>query len=199
MKFEEKLNGEYLDVYKEVMDEFELENLSISFKEEIKNDILEMFLSAQDNGTQARTIVGNDVKDFVQVIASDFYGRNKNIFSVFKVIVHFIMYVSIISFIRVKSGSLSVTIDLLMLPLIIIASGLISKIFAKKFSLAKTKNKTKIIYEYTAIIVGSIICRAITDYINLKPLFTLEKPYVLIVFIFIGSILLGMFVDFKIK
>ncbi|MGL4990516.1 MAG: hypothetical protein ACRC57_05005 [Sarcina sp.] len=199
MKFEEKLNGEYLDVYKEVMDEFELENLSVSFKEEIKNDILEMFLSAQDNGTQARTIVGDDVKDFVQVIASDFYGRNKNIFSVFKIIIRFIMYVSIISFIRVKSGSLSITTDFLILPLVIIASGLLSKIFAKKISLASTKNKTKNIYEYTAIIVGSIICGAITEYINLKPLFTLENPYFLIVFIFIGSILLDIFIDSKIK
>ncbi|WP_297634988.1 hypothetical protein [uncultured Clostridium sp.] len=166
MGYEQRLSGEYLETFKEIMIEIDIEEINRFNQEEIRHDILDMFLSAQDDGTSAKEIVGDNPKEFIQDILGSFKKKDSFAFRGGRILSNLILGMGAISLTRIKGGVLEFTIDIVFLAAALIIGEILGIVCSKGYSLGKARRRKKRQIEWSfniafivvsALIVGFLI------------------------------------------
>lgn len=97
MLYTDKLHGEYRVVFDQIDTYVGTLFIDEYTREEHMNELLDMFLSAQESGKPVKKIVGSNVEKFCKIFCSDFGAKNllKSIFESLKSIAIFMLIVSL--------------------------------------------------------------------------------------------------------
>ncbi|MGL4762281.1 MAG: hypothetical protein ACRCWG_12595 [Sarcina sp.] len=197
MEFEKNLRDEYLRVYNEVVDELEVEEISIELTKEIKVDILDMFLSAQQDGESPSGIVGESSREFVLELVKDFNKSNSGLFRVGQYVACTILGIGALSLFNIKNGVLHFDIDILVCLLITISGDAIGRILSRKYNVGKTRSRSKNKIRWGYVSVMTILGVAITNNLNLPTLFVFNLPFVFIAGCIASALLLEVLLEQK--
>lgn len=201
MGYEQRLNGEYLETFKEIMIEIDVEEISALNQEEVRHDILDMFLSAQNDGISARDIVGTDTKEFIEDILSNFSKKDSFAFRGGRAVSNFILAMGAITLTRIKGGILEFTLDILFLSTVLIIGEALGRVCSKGYSLGKIRRKRKRQIEWSFNIAFIVVSAFTIGFFNIKLpiLFVVNSPYIFIIGCVIISLLILMTVDILLK
>lgn len=190
MEFEKKLSGEYLEVYKDVVSELELEEINGITTVEVKNDILDMFLSAQEDGVSARGIIGNSPKNFVKEILSNLDNSKLTLLRIGRRISQLLAGlggIGLVNLVTERGRPFAFTIGTMALILVLMFGDFLGKYFSRKLNFGKSRRCRKNIIEWTFNVVGIVV----VGIMNWPILFMINSPYVFTIgCLFIGFILL---------
>lgn len=187
MEFEKRLSGEYLEVYKDVVSELELEEINGITTVEVKNDILDMFLSAQEDGVSARGIIGNSTKDFVEEILSNLDNSKLTLLRIGRLISQIIAGlggIGIVNLVTEKGRPFAFTTDIAVLIIFIILGDFLGRYLSRKLTFGKSRKFRRNIVAWTFDLIGisSLIM------LNGRTLFMVNSPLIFT----IGCILIGL-------
>ncbi|MGL4847624.1 MAG: hypothetical protein ACRC28_01670 [Clostridium sp.] len=187
MGAKKRLDGEYLDVYNEIMAEIEVEQINTLHKEEVRNDILDMFLLAQEDSTPVSVLVGSDTKGFVNEVLESLDKGNGILLRVGQVISTLFIGMSAIALIRTKNGVLEFTLDIVFLAMILLVGEGLGRIFSKKSGSGKLRRskKRKIEWSFNIALIGVGAFMAGFFNIEMPILFVTSSPYMFVIASFI--------------
>lgn len=199
MGYEKNLNGEYLRVYNEVIDELQVEEISIDLTKEIENDVLDMFLCAQHDGASPKAIVGESPREFILEIIRDFSKAKSGVFRIGQFMAHALLGLGILSFMDIRNGKLDFTVDILVCLALILGSELLGRVFSRKYNVKNTRSKSKNSIKRRVFLGGLIIGVGITTALDLPVLFVINKPYLFVGGCLVSSLLVNIVADSQLK
>lgn len=187
MGAKKRLDGEYLDVYNEIMAEIEVEQINTLHKEEVRNDILDMFLLAQEDSTPVSVLVGSDTKGFVNEVLESLDKGNGILLRVGQVISTLFIGMSAIALIRTKNGVLEFTLDIVFLAMILLVGEGLGRIFSKKSGSGKLRRskKRKIEWSFNIGLIGMGAFMVGFFNIEMPILFVISSPYMFVMASFV--------------
>lgn len=186
MNSKNNLKGEYLEVYNTVIDEIEAEELTINYTAEIKDDILDMLLSAQQDGVEPKNIIGN-TRDFIDELVSDFKKSTSGMYTFGKSIAHLLSVMGIIALMRIENGQLAVTIDLLFIGAFAPITSLLGIKYSKRLNLGISRKSKSVLIDLGSYFLLSIIVTFIAVFLEIPTVFTISSAYPIV----ISSIIIG--------
>lgn len=199
MGFEKGLKEEYLAVYNEVLGELTVEDISSTFTEEVKSDILDMFLSAQEDGVSPKSIVGDSPKAFVEAIVGDFNKRNSGVFRLLQIIYRIPLSIAGVSVVNIRNGQIEVTLDMILAVIAIILCDAIGRVLSRKYQITKSRKKSKLIIEWgTYLAIGAIVV-GFTVFNHIEPIFIVKSPFIFIWSLLVVGIILLCVVESNTK
>lgn len=185
MSFESKLNGEYLDVYNDIVDEIKVEELSGEFTKEVKNDVLEMLLSAQADGVAAMSVIGQDVREFVKTIRVDFNKRTNWMYKIGTTLSIIFMLLGLEGISNFYGGATRITYNTVMFISICLITNYLGTVISRKYRVTKTRSGSKYTFDFGILFAMVIISRIITDSFTFDTIVQIEAgvAYIAIVFV----------------
>ncbi|MGL4989564.1 MAG: hypothetical protein ACRCYE_13890 [Sarcina sp.] len=186
MNSKKNLKGEYLEVYNNVIDEIEAEELTINYTTEIKNDILDMLLSAQEDGIAPKSIIGN-TREFVDELVVDFKNSTLGGYTLGKSIAHLLAVMGIIALMRIENGQLVVTIDLLFVGILAPITSLLGIAYSKRLKIGISRKSKSILIDLGSYFILTIIITFIAIFLEIPTIFTISSAYPIV----ISSIIVG--------
>ncbi|MGL4773717.1 MAG: hypothetical protein ACRC2K_09155 [Clostridium sp.] len=194
MNYKKNLKGEHLTVYNEIVTDLKVEELALDFQTEVENDLLDMFLSAQEDGVLPRDLVGEDVEGFTKNIINDFYKRNSFIYRVFQVLAQMALGTAVSSVINLNTKTFTVdfTVEMLLFVITFTLAEILGRVLSRRFKICKTRKRSKIVFEWGSFIIMYFIAVFITSGYELQPLFTRNMLVIFIPSIFIWGICFGI-------
>ncbi|MGL4741998.1 MAG: hypothetical protein ACRC41_14565 [Sarcina sp.] len=198
MDSKNNLKGEYLEMYNTVIDEIEAEELTINYTAEIKNDVLDILLSAQQDGVKPINIIGN-TREFIDELVHDFKKSTLGVYTFGKSIAHLLSVMGIIALMRIENGQLAITVDLLFIGILAPVTSLLGIKYSKSLNLGISRRSKSILIDLGSYVVLTIIVTFIAVFLKIPTIFTISSAYPLV----IGSIILGFailcLIEFKYK
>ncbi|MGL5649908.1 MAG: hypothetical protein ACRDDY_18915 [Clostridium sp.] len=197
MGLKKRLDGEYLDVYNEIMIELEVEEINALYREEVRNDILDMFLSAQDEKASVRELVGSDTRVFIEDILKSLEKGNESLLRFGQSLAIFLIGIGGIALTRIKGGVLEFTVDILFLAVVMLLGATLGRAFSKKNRIGKERRREKRKIEWTFNIGMIGVSALIVGFfnINLPILFTVNSPYIFVIGFLVIGLILSMTID----
>lgn len=100
----DKLSKDYDIVFTQINQYIDASGLTYTEKKDLKNEILSLFLEAQESGRIVNEVVNNDTKHFIDGMIEAYGVRNYFIYDLFTSIQYFVFYVVSINFLIYYEG-----------------------------------------------------------------------------------------------
>lgn len=182
-----KLTGDYLITHFDIMSYLQSCNISPDnkFSIEVADDMKDMLLSAQENGTLISDIVGNDIKSFCEDIVQTYNNKKVKLLDILKKLNIDLCFLLIVTFLFEAFGLEVESSTIVTLLLTWFLYKYILNFFYKKLCLKFKGFKNKIIC-ILLIVSGSMLCLfpielIIIKYCNLQ----LNGYYIAIICVFL--------------
>ena len=187
-----KLTGNYLIAQLDILSYLQSCNIppNNKFSIEVEDDMRDMLLSAQENGTPISDIVGNDIKNFCEDIVQNYNNKRAKSLDILRKLNFDLCFLLLIALlIQVFEGSINLSI-VVTFSLTWILYKYILNFFYKRLCLKFKGLKNKIIC-ILLIFLGSVLCLFPIELIIIKYCdFRLNGYYVVIVCFLLISVVL---------
>lgn len=193
IEYEKNLNGQYLQAYKNIINELDIEIKDTSYIDEVKNDVLDMLLSAQTDGVEANKVIGKDIRSFCMEITSTYKKTeplSKKILSILNSITPAIFIVAFGEMLKANSITIGISFRVMLLMVALVIPFYIAVSISRRLKITKKRKNDINIFEICAAIASAVIYVELNSVIDSSPYFYVNG---------IGVILINVIIQFSLK
>lgn len=166
----DSLKGEYKEVYLKILMYLSSSNVPKEFQHEVSCDIKDLFVNAQNDEMQVKSIIGDDIESFCKEIIKSKKFKNQTLFDIFDSI-SFALFMAVLGGISLFILKSEMTLNYVVISIVdgLLFRFLLARVLRKAMIKSKGKSKTiaatLIWYILSLIVIGILNYILIINYI----------------------------------